>query len=133
MNTISQKLAIGVSVAVALLAAPLANASPDRYSTTAFLTPHVSPAPRLDRPTQWVRWDPAARSVERHTAQIGSTAVIGLESMRDLRSLRTRYGFEVVRAIPELHAAVVGVDRSLLANASVDPRIRYLAPLGAKY
>src|SRR5262249_13009544 len=69
-------------------------------------------------------------SVERPAAHVGSVAVLGLESMRDLRSLRARYRFEVVRAIPELRAAVVGVDGSLVAAAPGDPRIRYLAPLG---
>ena len=52
-------------------------------------------------------------------------AVLGLESMRDLASLRDAYGFDRVEAIPELHAAEVSVDpaqlRSLLANAPGDP------------
>jgi subtilisin family serine protease len=52
--------------------------------------------------------------------------------MGDLRSLRARYRFKVVHVIPELHAAVVRVDRSLMANASGDPRIRYVTPLGPR-
>lgn len=109
------------AVAVALLA-PAASAASSK--------PSVSPPPKVSGQMRWFRRHAPARSVERRAAQVGSVGVIGLESMRDLPSLRARYGFEVVRMIPELHAAVVGVDRSLAANASGDPRIRYLAPLG---
>jgi subtilisin family serine protease len=69
-------------------------------------------------------------------AAFGSTAVLGLESMQDLSSLRAAYGFERVRPIPALHAAEVRVDgtelRALLAGAPADPRIRYVSPLGPR-
>src|SRR5437899_12909817 len=84
---------------------------------------------------QWFRWHPSARSLQGRAAQFGSTAVIGLESMDDLASLRERYRFDRVRAIPELHAAEVSVDpaqiRALLADAPTDSRIRYVAPTGS--
>ena len=67
-------------------------------------------------------------------SRFGTTAVIGLESMRDLAGLRAAYGFERVRAIPALRAAEVTVAReevrALLARAATDGRIRYLAPVG---
>lgn len=65
-------------------------------------------------------------------ARFGSTAVIGLESMNDLQSLRTLYGFTSVRAISELHAAEVSVDHAQLHSllASKDSRIRYVSPVG---
>ena len=47
--------------------------------------------------------------------------------------LRTRYGLRGVRAIPELHAAEVGIGRAALAaiaSAPIDSRIRYVSPLG---
>ena len=113
-----------VAAVVVVLLAPAANAAISKSS--------VSRPPTVSRQMQWFHWHHSERSVEGRAAQVGSVAVVGLESMRDLRSLRARYGFPVVRVIPELHAAVVGVVRSLVANASVDPRIRYLAPLGQK-
>src|SRR5438128_2141963 len=82
----------------------------------------------------WYHWHPSARTLQGTSEQFGSTAVVGLESMRDLRPIRELYGFDRVLAIPDLHAAVVSVDRaqleSLLANAPSDSRIRYVAPLG---
>jgi subtilisin family serine protease len=101
-------------------------------ASAAIAKPSVSPPPKVSRQMQWFRSHPSDRSVDRRAAQVGSVAVIGLESMRDLRSLRARYAFEVVHVIPKLHAALVVVDRSLVANASRDSRIRYLAPLGRK-
>ena len=113
--------ALVAAVAVVLLA-PAASAATRKQS--------ISPPPKVSRQMQWFRGHPAERSVARRAVQLGSVAVIGVESMRDLPSLRARYRFEVVRLIPELHAALVGVDRSLAANAFGDRRIRYLAPLG---
>jgi subtilisin family serine protease len=82
----------------------------------------------------WYHGHPSTRALQGRTAEFGSTAVLGLESMHELASLRAAYGFERVRAIPALHAAVVSVDqvqlRALLANAPSDPRIRYVAPVG---
>jgi subtilisin family serine protease len=67
-------------------------------------------------------------------ADFGSIAVVGVESMRDLASLRSTYGFDHVRAIPALHAAQVRVNKAqlhaLLANETTDPRLRYVAPVG---
>src|SRR5439155_5366532 len=82
----------------------------------------------------WYRWHPSARALQGTAEQFGSTAVVGLESMRDLASLRSQYGFGRVLALPDLHAAEVSVDpaqlESLLANAPSDSRIRYVSPVG---
>ena len=83
---------------------------------------------------QWFHWHPRARALQSRTERFGSTAVIGLESMRDLDSLRDLYGFEHVRAIPALRAAQVSVDtdelHALLAAAPADRRVRYVSPVG---
>ena len=72
-----------VAAVVVVLLAPVASAAVSK--------PSVSPPPKVGRQTQWFRWHPSARSVERRAAHVGSVAVIGLESMRDLRSLRARF------------------------------------------
>ena len=101
-------------------------------ASAATSNPSVSPPPKVSRQMQWFHRHLSAGSAELRTTRAGSTAVIGLESMRDLPSVRATYGFEVVRVIPELHAAVIELDSSVVANASADPRIRYLTPLGPK-
>ena len=63
---------------------------------------------------------------------VGSAAVLGLATMRDLAPLSGRYGFRVVRAFPSLRAAEVRVSRSLRLGAARDQRIRYLSPLGTQ-
>jgi thermitase len=108
------------------------------YSTAGhatFGTPFVSSPRKLSRGhMHWYRWHPAARSLQGRAAKFGSTAVIGLESMRDLAAIRKRYGFDRVLAIPALHAVQVSVDSAqlgaLLANAPTDPRVRYVSPVG---
>jgi subtilisin family serine protease len=95
----------------------------------------ASPPPKLSgKHMYWYRWHPSTRTLQGRT-RFGSTAVLGLESMHDLASLRAAYGFERVRAIPALHAAQVSVDaahlRTLLANAPTDPRVRYVSPVGS--
>src|SRR4051794_16216348 len=100
--------ALAAGIAALAIAAPLAGASP------------ASPPQPTGRHMHWYHWHSAARSLQGR-AQFGSTAVVGLESMRDLAALRERYGFDRVRAIPALHAAQVSIDRAqlraLLANA----------------
>ena len=91
---------------------------------------------RTSRDTmQWFRWHPAAQP-QQSRAAFGSTAVIGLESMTDLASLRAAYGLEQVHAIPALRAAHVHVDaahlRALLRGAPADRRIRYVSPTGPR-
>jgi subtilisin family serine protease len=117
----------GASVIAALIAlaiaAPLAGAS---------LT---SRPPKLSgEHMRWYHWHASARALQGRTSKFGSTAVVGLESMRDLASLRAAYGFERVRAIPALRAAEVSVDAgqldALLANAPADSHIRYVSPIG---
>jgi hypothetical protein len=85
---------------------------------------------------QWFHWHPSARSLQGSAEEFGSTAIVGLESMRNLASLRDRYGFGRVQALWTLHAAKVSVEpaqlRALLTNAPTDPRIRYVAPLGPR-
>jgi hypothetical protein len=143
MTTTTQRTA-GLAAALAALAfvASTANAASDRefvrYSIAGGMQvalPLILPPPRLSgHRMRWFRWDPAARRLQRRAGAFGSVAVLGLESMRDLASLRDAYGFDRVQAIPELHAAEVSVDpsqlRSLLANAPSDRRIRYVAPVG---
>jgi hypothetical protein len=94
----------------------------------------ASAAPKPGRQMRWFRSDTGARSLERGAARFGSTAVIGLESMRDLASLRGSYGFETLQAMPTLRAARVHVDAAqlhvLLAHATADRRLRYVSPLG---
>src|SRR5262245_25296019 len=84
---------------------------------------------------QWFRWHPVGRPHEGDASRFGASAVIGLESMRDLASLRARYGFGSARPITALRAAAVSIDakhlRVLLAKGPADRRIRYVSPLGS--
>jgi serine protease len=124
------------------LAAPVAGAAPQkefvRYSTAGEMrvaSPLISPPPKLNgQAMHWFHGHASARSLQARAAEFGSVAVVGLESMRDLESLRNAYGFDRVQAIPELHAAEVSVDaeqlNALLAGAPTDPRIRYVSPIG---
>ena len=91
----------------------------------------ASPPPRLDRAIVWYRWHPAARTLAARSSAVGSTAVLGLDSMRALAQVRTQYGFHVLATFPQLHAAEVRVTRSLRDGAARDRRIRYLSGLGA--
>src|SRR4051794_26867439 len=72
-------------------------------------TTTATAAPRGASTMDWYRSDhtPPRRS-------LGSTVVVGLDSMRDLPAVRATYGFRQVRALPELHAAEVEVDPSRL-------------------
>lgn len=143
MTTTTQRTAWFVAALAGLaIAAPTANAAPNhelaRYSIVGRMQvalPLISPPPKLSgHQMRWFRWDSSARRLQGKAGEFGSVAVLGLESMRELESLRNAYGFEQVQAIPELHAAEVSVDpaqlRALLANAPSDPRIRYVAPVG---
>ncbi len=105
------------------------------------LAPHslaaAAPASTPSRPGLQMRWFHAHasfRSLQSRESRFGSKAVIGLESMRDLASLKSSYRFEHVRAVPALHAAIVTVDETelhaLLASAPTDPRVRYVSPPG---
>jgi subtilisin family serine protease len=70
------------------------------------------------------------------SSQPRSRVVIGLRAAGDLAALRARYGLTGLRPIPELRAVMARVDkpqlRRLAAAATVDPRIRYLSPLGPR-
>ena len=115
-----------VGVVAALGLAPVA--------TAATPTPFTSPPPAHVRQMHWFHWNPMAHSAQLEEGRFGSRVVVGLESMRDLAPLRTRYRFRSVNAISQLRAAEVGVDRAqlraLLAAAPIDSRIRYVSPLG---
>ena len=82
----------------------------------------------------WYHSHPSGDRRRARAADFGSIAVVGVESMHDLASLRSTYGFDHVRAIPALHAAQVRVNaaelHALLANETTDPRLRYVAPVG---
>src|SRR5262249_20936933 len=77
-----------------------------------------------DRSMHWYRWSPQSR----RTRRIGPTAVLGVESMRDLAALRARYGFRVLHTFPKLRAAAIAMSRALRTGAADERRIRYLAP-----
>jgi subtilisin family serine protease len=105
----------------------------------AVATPTATAA-TLSRPPQvrtthfnWYRWHPTARTLER---RYGSKVVVGVESMRDLKSLRVEYGFQDVQTIPALHAVEVHVNsaqvQALLTRGTQDPRIRYVSPASSK-
>ena len=128
--------AVSTALAALLLSAPFASAAAASFDTGRIgLTP-----PMLQRQFHWYHWHPSARVLQGRAGEFadlstfGSTAVIGLESNRDLEALRDDYGFDRVKAIPELHAAQVGLDPAhvdgLLSAAPNDPRIRYVSPLG---
>jgi subtilisin family serine protease len=107
------------------------NSSPTATSATRSV---ATALPNPGHQMHWFHSRTAARSFEREAARFGSTAVIGLQSMRDLASLRRSYGFESLQAMPALHAARVHVDaaqlHALLAHATTDRRLRYVSPLG---
>ncbi|MFL6005124.1 MAG: S8 family peptidase [Gaiellaceae bacterium] len=94
----------------------------------------VSMPPRSGLQMHWFHSHASVRSLESRESRFGSKAVIGLESMRDLASLKATYRFESVRAVPALHAAEVTLDdtqlHELLASAPSDPRLRYVSPPG---
>ena len=125
MTTIDTSVARRGAALVAAIAA-LAIATPPAGAS---LTP-LAPKP-ASRQMHWYHWHQQGQM-----PKFGSTAVLGLESMRDLTSLRAAYGFERVRPIPALHAAAVSVDQTrlhaLLADARTDRRIRYVSPLVSK-
>jgi len=111
-------------------AAAVFNSTVTSASTTVTYAP-----PNPGRQMQWFRSQTAARSLVRGAARFGSSAVIGLESMRDLAALRRSYGFETVQAMPTLRAARVRLAaaqlHALLAHAPGDRRLRYVSPLGS--
>jgi hypothetical protein len=96
--------------------------------------PLISPPPKVSgqgmRGSVGTRREAAAKP----GGEFGSVAVLGLESMRDLRSLRDAYGFERVRGDPG--AARRGGERRFVATAlllgegSGRSRIRYVSPVG---
>jgi len=129
-----RRLALGLVLAT--FATPAA-AQPDERGGVqdSIARPSISPPPKpSDHRMHWYRSQPSARTLQSRAGAFGSVAVLGLESMRDLASLRETYGFEHVQAFPGLHAAAVNVDpsrlRLLLANAPGDSRIRYVTPVG---
>src|SRR5262249_1392860 len=86
-------------------------------------------------PLHWYHWHPQAHVLHTTEQHVRSGAVIGLRSMSDLAAVRRDYGLTHVRAIPQLKAAQVTVDRArvhgLLGRAARDARIRYVSPPGA--
>jgi subtilisin family serine protease len=130
-------VAMGASLVALLVfaprSAPAFNSTATATVTSAATTVAAAP-PKSGRRMHWVRSHTAALSLERRAARFGSTAVIGLESMHDLASLRQSYGFETVQAMPALRAARVHVDdaelHALLAHAPGDRRVRYVSAVG---
>ena len=92
---------------VASTAAAATNREFVRYSIAGSMRvalPLISPPPKLSgHQMLWYRWDPSARRLQGgRVGAFGSVAVLGLESMRDLESLRDTYGFHRVQVIPQL-------------------------------
>lgn len=135
MTTTTRRTAcFAAAIAVLAVAGP-ASTSAALPSSVQMTAPRISPPPRpVGLRMHWYRQRPSTRTLQSRAAEFGSVAVLGLESMRDLSSLRALYGFERVHAIPALRAAQVSVDaaqlRLLLANAQADSRIRYVTPVG---
>jgi serine protease len=143
MNTKTHKtIWFAAAVAALAIAVPTAQAAQKQTfvpyeiagSSTVAL-PLISPPHKLaGRSVHWFHWHPSSRELQARAASFGSVAVVGLESMSDLPSLRERYGFDRVLAIPGLHAAEVSVTpaqlQALLGNARDDKRIRYVSTLG---
>src|SRR4051794_18641229 len=131
--------AVSIGLAALLLATPFANAAPESFlpARGTMLAP-----PTLQRQFHWFRWHPSTRALQARAGEFadpstfGSTAVIGLESNRDLQALRDDYGFDRVTAVPLLHSARVRLDPAhldgLLSAAPNDARIRYVSPLGER-
>ncbi len=124
MTTLKQRTARLAIVVLAVLGA-LAVSAPTAGASG-------SSRPPAGKQMHWYHWHPSGSAPR--AGRLGSTAIVGLESMADLASLRAAYGLERVHAIPSLRAAQVGIDdeqlRSLLAAAPSDPRIRYVSPVG---
>jgi hypothetical protein len=76
---------VGVAVAIFTLAASPAGAAAHR-------DPLVLPHDKHHTAMHWYRGHSSARQSVSQARRYGSTAVVGLESMRDLTSLRDRYG-----------------------------------------
>jgi hypothetical protein len=64
-------------------------AAPFAYAATAS-GPHK--ARRHTAQMHWYRWHPTARLLHKH---YGSKVAVGLASMRDFKSLRIEYGFDL--------------------------------------
>ena len=119
-----------------------AEASPDSSQRLGFYQVHLYSShpptralPKVRRlHMHWYHSHPSSGRQRARAADFGSIAVVGVESMHDLASLRSTYGFDHVRAIPALHAAQVRVNsaqlHALLASEATDPRLRYVAPVG---
>ena len=106
--------AVSTALAALLLATPFANAA-----TRSFVPARGTAlaAPTLGRQFHWFRWwHPSTRALQGRAGEFadpstfGSTAVIGLESNRDLQALRDDYGFDRITAIPLLRSARVSLD-----------------------
>jgi subtilisin family serine protease len=127
MKVTTRSTARFVAVLVFVLAA-LAIAAPLAGARTS-AQPHSAA-----RHVSWYRWHGSRDARHLKVKRFHSTVVIGLKRMRDLESLRAVYGFNCVRELPSLRAAVVRVAapqlRALLADGPTDRRIRYVSALG---
>jgi len=121
-------------IAFAFVTAALAALTTSPSAVAARMQPRAERSPAGGM--QWHRWHPTARAQQRRAVRFGSTAVVGLQSMRDLVWFRSRYRFTRMRAIPALRAVVVRGERAnvrrLLAAAPAERRIRYVSPDTAK-
>src|SRR4051812_9246843 len=125
--TINKPLAaLGVALAALFAVVP---------RSTAAVAPASAP-PKSGLQMHWFHSHASTRSLQSRESRFGAKAVIGLESMRDLASLKSTYRFEHVQPVPALHAAVVTIDEpqmhELLASAPTDPRVRYVSPPGPR-
>ena len=129
MNLTTHKLVVAIGITLAAICAftPRSTAGGAGHESAA----SAPPAPGLKM--QWFHSHGKVilandRHVETNSV---ATAVVGLESMADLQSLRRSFDLSDVRTVPALHAIRVTVDgeelRKLHAAAATDPRIRYVS------
>jgi len=124
-----------VLLAACVLASVVATAGPVALAAQAVTRPGVGrsgvSASSYGRPSMlWFRWHRSLGGPPSIEISAASWAVVGLRSMGDLDPLRARYHFDLLHALPSLHAAEVRPSPALLAGARADPRVRYLSPLG---
>ena len=132
MNLTTHKLLVAIGITLAAICAftPRSTAGGAGHESAA----SAPPGPGLKM--QWFHSHGEVilandRHVETNSV---ATAVVGLESMADLQSLRRSFDLSDVQTVPALHAIRVTVDgeelQKLHAAAPTDPRVRYVSPPG---
>src|SRR5262245_35434729 len=118
-------LSVALSALVVLTVATVAAASPSVRQS------RLVGSARVAHTVRWMRWRSSLPPADGRGIAVGSRAVLGVAAMADLAPLRARLHFPLIRAFPQLRAAEVRATASLIGNAKSDPRVRYLARIGA--